>query len=376
MFDSLFESMYSRMISRVDYRILAVIPLVWTVIAVLIILFNGMTYGLEFQGGTWIEVLSKDISGDKVEKITSALEDKGLTGLNVYVGRDIASGEDKLTIVTTSMVSEEDVAPLLQKHVGKLSLVDMATATLSEKPPADIVDRLKSRFTNYDIKLDGKKLTVSGLDLDEKDLESSVEFYSGEKAEFDLVERNMNIKSVGPTLGQTFREQGKWAILWAFILMSLVVFIQFKDMVPSVAVIQAAICDPIMALAGMSLFNISFDSASLGALLMLIGYSVDTDILLTARVKKFKSGEVDENIDLAMKTGLMMTSTIVVTMLIVILVTTFLIQIPTLNTIAYVLMFGLLMDLFTTWFTNAGILKWNASRTRKRRKGILGMLGV
>jgi preprotein translocase subunit SecF len=368
----MFDDLYSRLTSRVDYRLLTVIPVVWTVLAVIFLVNNGLTYGLEFQGGTWIEiVLDEPVRGDVVDGIMAELDEYGLTGLKVYTGREIASGQDKLIIVTTSVVSEREINSILQEYLGKLSVVDTAQTILSEKPPADFMDKLKSRFKRYNVKLDENKLTVSGLDLSKPDLESAVEYYTGEKVEFTMEERNMDVKSVGPTLGKTFREQGIKAIFWAFILMSLVVFIQFKDFVPSIAVIQAAICDPLMALACMSLFGIPFNAASLGALLMLIGYSVDTDILLTARVKKFRAGDVNDNINLAMKTGLMMTSTIVVTMIIVILVTTFLIQISTLNTIAYVLMFGLIMDLFTTWFTNAGILKWNAMRPKKRRKSIL-----
>ena len=288
--------------------------------------------------------------------------------MDVYQGLEIATNKNKITIVTTTMISENDITPILEKSIGRMYVVDTASVTLKNTPAKDAVDKLRTRFERYNIQVDNAKMTISGLDLDKKSLESAVEYYMGEKIDLIIDERNMNIKSVGPTLGKTFREQGIWAVFWAFVLMSLVVFIQFKDFVPSIAVIQAAICDPLLALFAMSILDIPFDSASLGALLMLIGYSVDTDILLTARVKKFKTGEVDENIDQAMKTGLMMTSTIVITMMIVIFVTTFFIQIPTLNTIAYVLMFGLIMDLFTTWFTNAGILKWNAGRPKKRRR--------
>ena len=104
---------------------------------------------------------------------------------------------------------------------------------------------------------------------------------------------------------------------------------------------------------------------------MLISYSVDTDILLTARVLKQKHIEVNEGINGAMKTGLMMTLTTLTAMIITILVTTFVIQIPALNTIATVLAFGLIMDIFATWFTNTGLLKWHLEKPRmttKKRK--------
>ena len=55
----------------------------------------------------------------------------------------------------------------------------------------------------------------------------------------------------------------------------------FRDFVPSIAVITVALSDIIIAIGGMSLFGIPLSVASVGAILMLIGYSVDTDILLT-----------------------------------------------------------------------------------------------
>ena len=79
-----------------------------------------------------------------------------------------------------------------------------------------------------------------------------------------------------------------FALAFAFLFMSITVFIIFRNLVPSLAVIAAALCDIIIAVGGMSLFGIPLSVATVGALLMLIGYSVDTDILLTTRVLKAK----------------------------------------------------------------------------------------
>ena len=85
-------------------------------------------------------------------------------------------------------------------------------------------------------------------------------------------------RSVGPLLSKQSLTQVYYALAFAFLFMSITVFIIFRNLVPSLAVILAAFCDIIIAIGGMSVFGIPLSLASVGALLMLIGYSVDTDI--------------------------------------------------------------------------------------------------
>jgi len=140
-----------------------------------------------------------------------------------------------------------------------------------------------------------------------------------------------------------------------------------------VAVLLSATCDAVITLGLMSLFGIVLDPASLVALLMLIGYSVDTDILLTSRILKKRKGEVDEGVDSAIKTGLTMTGTTFVVMIVVFIVSTTLTHVATLASIASVLILGLTADVASTWFMNAGILKWyleeRGGKFRTTRRG-------
>jgi len=80
--------------------------------------------------------------------------------------------------------------------------------------------------------------------------------------------------------------------------------------------------------------------------------------LLTTRVLRTSKGTVNERIDGAMKTGLTMTGTTLGAMIVILVVTSTIIQIPALPNIAAVLLLGLVADLINTWLLNAGILKW------------------
>lgn len=168
-----------------------------------------------------------------------------------------------------------------------------------------------------------------------------------------------SFRSIGPVLSAQALNQVYWALAIAFIFMSITVFIIFRNFVPSMAVILAALSDIIIAAGGMSLFGIPLSLASVGGLLLLIGYSVDTDILLTTRVLKRRKGTITERALDAMKTGLTMAAAAIGSMVALYLVTVFLIpSAEALSNIAAVLIIGLVADVLATWLMNLGILRW------------------
>ena len=89
-------------------------------------------------------------------------------------------------------------------------------------------------------------------------------------------------------------------------------------------------------------------------LLTLIGYSVDTDILLTTEVmKRNRDDGITKGIRSAMKTGLTLTLTTLVALSAIYLISGSFV----LDQIAIVLIIGLAIDIPTTWLTNTGILR-------------------
>jgi preprotein translocase subunit SecF len=168
----------------------------------------------------------------------------------------------------------------------------------------------------------------------------------------------LSFQSVGPLLSSQALTQVYYALAFAFLFMSITVFIVFRNVVPSLAVIFAALSDIIIALGGMSLFGIPLSVASVGALLMLIGYSVDTDILLTTRVLKRREGTINERAVNAMKTGFTMAAAAIGSMVALYLVVVlFIPYAQTLSLIASVLIIGLVADVLATWLMNLGILR-------------------
>lgn len=162
-----------------------------------------------------------------------------------------------------------------------------------------------------------------------------------------------SVEITGSSLGESFFKQTMVALLVAFLLMGLVVFIYFRTPIPSLAVILAAASDIVCTLAIFNLTGEKLSTAGIAALLMLIGYSVDTDILVTTKLLKKQGKPIMERVYDAMKTGLTMTGTT----LVVITITVLLVKSDIVKQIMLILFIGLIVDLFMTWIQNVGILR-------------------
>lgn len=173
---------------------------------------------------------------------------------------------------------------------------------------------------------------------------------------FELKEENSNIEFTGSSLSNSFNKQLLTALVFSFILMACVIFVLFRTFVPSIAVIFAAFGDIVMTLAVLNFFSVKISAAGIAAFLMLVGYSVDTDILLTTRALKKKEGTLNKRIFGAFKTGIFMT----ITALAAVIPSFFFVAgLPeSFKQIFLILGIGLSFDIINTWLTNASIIKW------------------
>jgi len=190
--------------------------------------------------------------------------------------------------------------------------------------------------------------TTSGADETKKVLEDYLKY--------ELTDENSSFEFTGSSLSQGFYKQLLIAILIAFVAMGLVIFIIFRTFVPSIAVIASAFADILMTLVVVNILGIEVSTAGLVAFLMLIGYSVDTDILLTSRVLKREGDSLNKKIFDSFKTGMTMT----ITALFSVLVALFIVKSfsSVLTQIFTILAIGLGFDIFNTWVTNVSIIKW------------------
>ena len=180
----------------------------------------------------------------------------------------------------------------------------------------------------------------------------------------DMGKVDYGLEIIGSSLGESFFRESLIALLVAFVFMGLVVLIYFRTWIPSLAIILAAFSDMVVALAVINVMDIKIGTAGIAAFLMLIGYSVDTDILLTVRVLKRKEGTVMDRIISSIKTGMTMTITAIISIIVALAVT----QSEVIRQIMLILLIGLIADIFFTWIQNVALLRMYVER--KARKGI------
>jgi len=89
---------------------------------------------------------------------------------------------------------------------------------------------------------------------------------------------------------------------------------------------------------------------------MIIGYSVDSDILLNNHILRRRGGFYESTFR-AMRTGVSMTITSIGAMTTMAVVSR-LLGIPLLDDIALILVFGLTADLINTYMLNMSLLRW------------------
>ena len=309
-----------------------------------------------------------------------------------------------LTYLTIFAIQTGDI---INKDV---SLTGGSTITIpTDISSKDLEDALSQNLTDFTIKTisdnSGNQLELA-ITVGEQDtqlLEDSLELFLG----YELTSENSSMETTSASLSADFYKQLIVAIILAFFWMAAVVFLIFakgkkvktqiiilnillgffmgnlflsinpilsaiiflaftitlvkiyiKKSIPSFAVMLSAFANILMTLAIVDIIGMKISTAGIVAFLMLIGYSVDTDILLTTRVLK-KHGGINRELFGAFKTGTTMTLTSIIA------ITTALIVVypfgSVLNQIFIILLIGLAFDLFNTWITNASIIKWYVS---------------
>ncbi|MFB6156304.1 MAG: protein translocase subunit SecF [Haloferacaceae archaeon] len=222
-----------------------------------------------------------------------------------------------------------------------------------DAPPDQARERIRSAFSaepesirsvpsddTYLITFESEEVSTSTLERQARDAGFTVE------ASF----------AVSPSFGERTQLLALGGLTVAFLGMSALVFVMFRTFVPSIAVVISAFSDIVIPVALMNLLDIELTLGTVAALLMIIGYSVDSDILLNNHVLR-RSGDFYESVRRAMRTGVTMTLTSIAAMAVMAVVAT-LFGIQLLSAIGTILVFGLVADLMNTYMLNLSLLRW------------------
>jgi preprotein translocase subunit SecF len=231
--------------------------------------------------------------------------------------------------------------------------IDFTGGTAVTLDTTDSADQLRATFSSYPLNdvsegiNNGKFLKFGAMD--------DAQF----RSLTDLINQkypNAKIDQIGESFGKTLQGQAVLALVFSFIGMAIVIFLSVRTFVPSAAGVISAFADMTMTAAVMNIIGIPLTLGTTAALLMLIGYSVDSDILLTNRVLK-RQGKLHDKLKGAFDTGIIMTSTTFAAIT-AMLIVSWIGSVQILMEISAVLLIGLVFDVLNTWLTNAALLKW------------------
>ncbi|MFA6489071.1 MAG: hypothetical protein WCT52_00135 [Candidatus Micrarchaeia archaeon] len=350
-----------------NYKLLIIIPLL--LVAVSLFFIPSIKKGVDFKGGTLVTMQS-DVPAD-TQKLAEALEANGFSVSSAKSLQNPKGYEIEVEIERDENLTRTDELKSeffnTVEEVSRLE-ADASTANNSSseaqvkyadaKAKIDVIsngifaiagmpqDAEKANSTN------ALKASVNGAYR--KIIDGNSERLSAVLSK-EVPYESASFNEVSASLSAKFLEKALNVVMYSTILVCIVVFLIFRSIVPSAAVIVGAVCDIIIALGAMGMFGIPLTLASFAALLMLVGFSLDTDVLLTMRVIKRKEGDARTRAYEAMKTGMTMSMALLLSFICLFILAS-LTHINTYYEISAVAIAGLVGDLFATWLLNAIIV--------------------
>lgn len=339
-------SFYSKFYEK-NYKLYLIVPAIVLLLCLIFIFGFGVKKGIDLQGGTLISIYN--VSSVDTESIKVALEDN--FGL-----------EDVSVVYNPGLTKRLDIQYLEQKSLVELKQRINDIKEISNKDSA--IGEIKNLFAEYNYTYDLSVLKNYNNWVSELDAFYNYEKNEGTKkilsflnADYGINSENVNIKEISPALGKSFYNKAVLIAIIAVVGIIILILVAFGEFVPALTIIVCSALDILGGLAGLALTGVPLSLTTIPALLMLLGYSLDTDILLTTRLLKRKEGTARERAGEALRTGTIMTTS-TIGALIVTLIFSYLYNIHVLFDISVVLVSGLLVDLVATWFMNSPILLW------------------
>lgn len=266
--------------------------LVLVLVSIFSIAFFGLKGGLDFTGGTQLEVLF-DQPAD-LNKVRLVLEEKELKSpVAVLFGSDkqvMIRTQDEMKKKGRELIAEkitaaggvlESIERPSRDYEGfsdALVIANLSAEVLQQKAVISEADYGRVQYAQRE----GKTLVVLENSLDSvylKELLADMEVATGAKIQLRSSE------FVGPQIGDELRDQGGLGLLTAFVLVFLYVAVQFQWKF-SVGAIAALCHDVIITLGFFAIFQWDFDLTVLAAILALIGYSINDTIVIYDRIRE------------------------------------------------------------------------------------------
>lgn len=202
------------------------ISLILTIVAVVSILTKGMNYGIDFAGGTEIEIRTEQPI--EIEKVRAAIEK---TGAPVEGVQNFGSAREYLI---------------------RLNLPQAATTEEQNKLSLENVRKVREALK-------------TDLNVQDKDV--------------------IGVSTVGPQIGSELKRNGLLAAFYSFLVILIYVGIRF-DYNYAPGAVLCLVHDSIVTIGVFSILGREFNTQIMAAVLTLIGYSLNDTIITFDRIRE------------------------------------------------------------------------------------------
>ncbi|HDP93989.1 MAG TPA: protein translocase subunit SecF [Candidatus Aminicenantes bacterium] len=341
---------------------------------------KGFNLGIDFTGGTMIEVAFK--APTRVGELRDRLSRVGMGGATIQA---VGSEGNKFFIKTLTVVEEEEmdkkldaldqVANSIRRSLmspDDLAALDSGRIDLNNAAEKALEDFFVSQGISGD---DGKeaasalisvrKRSETGLitdmsELDALDLKQRVRTQLREKAflgDFTF----LSVESVGPQVGKDLRTKTILATVW--VLLGMLIYIGFRfKFIYGLAAVITLLHDVLVCLGAIIFFQIEMSLPVVAALLTIVGYSLNDTIVVFDRVrdnvKSMRRQGAAEIIDASVNQTLSRTLVTSLTTLIAVLCLFFLGG-EVIHTFSAVLIVGVVVGTYSSIFQScAWLVNW------------------
>jgi preprotein translocase subunit SecF len=271
-----------------------------------IVAHGGLTYGIDFKGGTVVDV--RFAGAPPIDTLRNGLAQQGIGNSTIVPVSDIASGNANEVLINLeekgqgaealdagkAAILNALHATLGSGEAGKQDFnaagADVIAESLTRKDPLALGTAAGDRYVQL-----AKQLTAF-RDRDQRGIVTDLGQLSASGANANVIAALrdsfytstfaiINVEIVGPKVGSELRRQAVVVTLYA--LGGMLLYIAFRfEWVYGAAAVLAVFHDVLITLGLFSIFHFEISLTVIAALLTLVGYSMNDTIVIFDRIRE------------------------------------------------------------------------------------------
>src|SRR5271165_512259 len=271
-----------------------------------IVAHGGLSYGIDFKGGTVVDV--RFAGAPPIDTLRNGLAQQGIGNSTIFPVSDIGNGNGNEVLINleekgqgAEALDAGKTAILNALHAtlgageaGKQDFnaagADVIAESLTRKDPLALGTAAGDRYVQL-----GKQLTTF-RDRDKRGIVTDLGQLSAAGANANVIAALrdsfytstfaiINVEIVGPKVGSELRRQAVVVTLYA--LAGMLVYIAFRfEWVYGAAAVLAVFHDVLITLGLFSIFHFEISLTVIAALLTLVGYSMNDTIFIFDRIRE------------------------------------------------------------------------------------------